>query len=58
MPFKLVSLNAKDPDDIYKIATVCCENKLHKEAFELFCKLEGDFAYDTTVLYFKAIAAL
>ena len=57
LAYRLVHLNAKNPDDIYKIATVCCENKLHAEAFELFCKLEGEFEYDTTVLYFKAIAA-
>lgn len=57
LAYRLVSLGATNPDDIYKIATVCCENKLHAEAFELFSKLEGEFSYDTTVLYFKAIAA-
>ncbi len=54
---RLLRLNVKDADDIYKIATVCCENKLHAEAYELFCKLEGEFGYDSTVLYFKAISA-
>ncbi len=54
---KLVSLGATEPDDIYKIATVCCENKLHREAYGLFSKLGGELAYDTTVLYFKAISA-
>lgn len=57
LALKLYNLNAKEPDDIYKIATVCCENKLHDKAYELFCKLEGEFAYDTSVLYFKAISA-
>lgn len=57
LALRLYALNATNPDDIYKIATVCCENKLHAEAFTLFCKLEGDFSYDTTVLYFKAVAA-
>ena len=57
LAYRLVSLNPANPDDIYKIATVCCENKLHAEAFTLFSKLAGDFSYDTTVLYFKAISA-
>ena len=54
---RLLALNVTDQDDIYKIATVCCENKMHAEAYEMFCKLEGDMRYDTTVLYFKAISA-
>lgn len=57
LAYRLVKLNPTNPDDIYKIATVCCENKLHAEAFALFSKLEGEFSYDTTVLYFKAISA-
>lgn len=57
LAYRLVKLGATDPDDMYKIATVCCENKLHAEAFALFNKLEGEFSYDTTVLYFKAISA-
>ena len=54
---KLLSLNVTEPDDIYKIATVCCENNMHAEAYDMFCKLEGELKYDTTVLYFKAISA-
>lgn len=54
---RLLALGTTDQDDIYKIATVCCENKLHAEAFELLCKLEGEFQYDTAVLYFKAVSA-
>ncbi len=54
---RLVRLNVSDPDDIYKIATVCCENGLHEQAYLMFCKLGGEFSYDTTVLYFKAISA-
>jgi len=54
---KLISLDIRDPDEIYKIATVCCENKLHADAYKMFCKLPADFAYDLTVMYFKAVAA-
>lgn len=54
---RLLSLNATGTDDIYKIATVCCENKLHAEAYGLFCKLENELGYDHTVLYFKAVSA-
>ncbi|MDE7305864.1 MAG: hypothetical protein K2N33_00580 [Clostridia bacterium] len=54
---KLLSLNVKGTDDIYKIATVCCENKMHAEAYSLFCKLEEELFYDSSVLYFKAVAA-
>lgn len=54
---KLLSLNVTATDDVYKIATVCCENKMHKEAYALFCKLEDELSYDCSVLYFKAVAA-
>jgi tetratricopeptide (TPR) repeat protein len=54
---KLLSLKVDGLDDVYKIATVCCENELHEDAYRLFCKLEGEFCYDTNVLYFKAISA-
>lgn len=54
---KLLSLNIQNPEELYKIATVCCENKLHAEAYGLFCKLSEDYAYDLTVLYFKAVSA-
>jgi tetratricopeptide (TPR) repeat protein len=54
---KLLGLKVDSLDDIYKIATVCCENELHEDAYRLFCKLEGEFCYDTNVLYFKAVAA-
>lgn len=54
---KLLSLNVTATDDIYKIATVCCENKMHAEAYGLFCKLESELGYDSSVLFFKAVAA-
>lgn len=54
---KLLSLDLKESDEIYKIATVCCENKLHEDAFNLFCRLGEELEYDLNVLYFKAISA-
>lgn len=54
---KLLTIKTENPDEIYKIATVCCENRLHAQAYSLFCKLEGDFQYDCMLLYFKAISA-
>lgn len=57
LAYRLFNLGATNPDDVYKIATVCCENGLHDEAYELFTRMEGEFAYDTSVLYFKAISA-
>ncbi|MDE7454170.1 MAG: hypothetical protein K2N22_07170 [Clostridia bacterium] len=54
---KLLSLDVKGSDDIYKIATVCCENKMHEEAYKLFCKLEQELFYDSSVIYFKAVSA-
>ncbi len=54
---KLARLPSDNPDDLYKIATVCCENGLYRTAYERFCKLEETVHYDLTLLYFKAIAA-
>jgi tetratricopeptide (TPR) repeat protein len=55
---RLLSLEPSESEDIYKIATVCCENGLHEEAYKLFCKLEGmDLTYDLNLQFFKAIAA-
>ena len=54
---RLLKLNVTSNDDIFKIATVCCENKMHAEAFNLFRKLEEELAYDSSVLYFKAVSA-
>ena len=57
LAFKLLSLSPKEDDDLYKIATVCCENGLHREAYEIFCRLDERLAYDCTLLYFKAVSA-
>lgn len=54
---KLYSLPASDSDELYKIATVCCENDLHKEALEKFSELENEVQNDKMLLYFKAVAA-
>lgn len=54
---KLLNLELTDPENIYKIATVCCENKLHAEAYGLFKKLSGELGYDLNIMYFKAVAA-
>ncbi len=54
---KLISLEASEPDDMYKIATVCCENGMHGEAYKLFVKLEEEMPYDGTLIFFKAVAA-
>ena len=44
-------------DDMYKIATVCCENGMHEEAYRHFKKLDGKMPYDGRMLYFKAVSA-
>ncbi len=54
---KLAALPSPDGDDLYKIATVCCENGLHEEAYRHFSKLEQKMLYDGKILYFKGVAA-
>ncbi len=54
---RLLSVGATATEDLYKIATVCCENGMHEQAYGLFCKIEQDLSYDKTVLYFKAVSA-
>ncbi len=54
---KLCTMQAKDTDELYKIATVCCENGLHAAALEKFTQLEEDIPNDGNLLYFKAVAA-
>lgn len=53
----LIGLDVDDQDEIYKIATVCCENKLHGEAYTLFSKLTGEIIYDKNIMFFKAVSA-
>ncbi|MGN0813730.1 MAG: tetratricopeptide repeat protein [Candidatus Coproplasma sp.] len=54
---QLLTLNPEGTDEIYKIATVCCENGLHADAYQLFCRLENDLQYDFMIMYFKAVSA-
>ncbi len=56
---KLLSLGLTATEDIYKTATVCCENHMHEQAYELFCRLEEreELEYDCSLLFFKAISA-
>lgn len=54
---KLLKLDISSSDDIFKIATVCCENGMHEEAYNQLCKLEQKLPFDPSVLYFKAISA-
>jgi hypothetical protein len=44
-------------EELYKIATVCCENGMHEEAYRHFKKLDGKMPYDGRMLYFKAVSA-
>lgn len=44
-------------EELYKVATVCCENGLHREAYEKFKLLEKQMPYDGRMLYFKAVSA-
>ena len=44
-------------DDLYKVATVCCENELHEYAYQKFVQLDEKMPYDGRMLYFKAVSA-
>ena len=46
-----------NPDDMYKVATVCCENGMHEEAYERFKQMDSKMPYDGRMLYFKGVAA-
>ncbi len=49
--------DSDNPDELYKMATVCCENGLDEAAYEKFCKLDKKTPYDGRILYFKAVSA-
>ena len=57
LALRLYSEEQENTDDLYKVATVCCENGLHKQAYEKFCRLEEKLPFDGRMLYFKAVAA-
>jgi len=54
---RLIGLNLTRNEDIYRVATVCCECDMHTEAYSLLSKLDDHFTYDITVLFFRAVAA-
>ena len=54
---RLAAETQENSDDLYKVATVCCENELHEQAYEKFKLLEKKMPYDGRMLYFKAVAA-
>ncbi len=54
---KLSRMYTEDTDELYKIATVCCENGLHAAALEKFIQLEKEMPNDGNLLYFKAVSA-
>ena len=54
---ELSVLELTDTDDLYKVATVCCENGLHDEAYKKFVILDEKMPYDGRMLYFKAVSA-
>ena len=54
---KLLNAGASSTEDLYKIATVCCENGMHEQAYGLFRRIAGDLPYDNSVLYFLAVSA-
>ncbi len=57
LALRLCTLRDQPAETAYKIATVCCENGLHEQAYEQFCALEEQMPYDARMLYFKAVAA-
>ncbi len=54
---RLCDIPLTNTDDIYKVATVCCENDLHEQAYFKFVEMEKKLPYDGRMLYFKAVAA-
>lgn len=54
---QLSGMQGKTTEEEYKIATVCCENGMHAEAYAIFLRLEERMPYDGRMLYFKAVAA-
>ncbi len=53
----LAETKQESTDDLYKVATVCCENELHEEAYQKFLLLKDKMPYDGRMLYFMAVAA-
>ena len=54
---RLVKMPTSSTEETYKVATVCCENAMHEEAYTLFARLEEKMPYDGRMLYFKGVSA-
>ncbi len=54
---RLATLPVEEHEELYKVATVCCENGLHAEAYEKFVQLNKKVPYDGRMMYFKAVSA-
>lgn len=57
LALRLCAQDKVSSETSYKIATVCCENGLHEEAYKRFVLLEKEMPYDARMLYFKSVAA-
>ncbi len=57
LALQLCQMEQATTDELYKVATVCCENGLHEEAYAKFCQMEDKVPFDGRMLYFKAVAA-
>lgn len=57
LAYRLIDINPDNGEELYKIATVCCENGLHEQAYSILARLDERFVYDSSLLYFKAVAA-
>ncbi len=54
---RLTELPVSENEDLFKVATVCCENGLHAEAYKRFVLLDKKMPYDGRTLYFKGVSA-
>jgi len=54
---RLLKIKTDNQDEIFKIVTVCAENKMHAEAYRQILKLYGEIAHEKPVMFFKAVSA-
>ncbi len=57
LALRLYAMQQETTDELYKVATVCCENGLHEQAYDKFCEMEQKAPFDGRMLYFKGVAA-
>ena len=57
LALRLAAEQQTEADDLYKVATVCCENGLNEEAYQKFCQLDEKIPFDGRMLYFKGVSA-